>query len=64
MGALPSLRAATDPRLQGGEYLGPARRGIRGFPVIAEPSAAARSEQDARRLWAISEELTGVHFPR
>lgn len=62
MGALPSLRAATDPELRGGEYLGPPGRGIRGYPVVAEPSAAARSDEDAHRLWAISEELTGVRF--
>lgn len=63
MGALPSVRAATDPQLHGGEYLGPGRRGIRGYPVISDPSPAARSEQDAQRLWSISEELTGVQFP-
>jgi len=62
MGALPSLRAATDPQLRGGEYLGPGRRGIRGFPVISDPSPAARSERDAQRLWRISEELTNVQF--
>lgn len=63
MGARPSLRGATDPRLQGGEYIGPRWRGIRGCPVIAEPSAAAQNEEDAQRLWSISEELTGVRFP-
>jgi NAD(P)-dependent dehydrogenase (short-subunit alcohol dehydrogenase family) len=63
MGALPSLRAATDSQLHGGEYLGPRRRGIRGYPVISDPSPAARNEQDSQRLWSISEELTSVRFP-
>lgn len=62
MGALPSLRAATDSHLRGGEYLGPAGRGVRGYPVIVEPSAAARSDENAQRLWAVSEELTRVRF--
>jgi NAD(P)-dependent dehydrogenase (short-subunit alcohol dehydrogenase family) len=63
MGALPSLRAATDPRLRGGELLAPERRGIRGNPVTAQPSTAAQSDPDARRLWLLSEERTGIRFP-
>lgn len=62
-GALPSLRAATDPALRGGEYLGPHWRGIRGYPVTAEPSTAAQNDQDAQRLWSISEKLTETQFP-
>ena len=63
MGALPTLRAATDPSARGGEYFGPARlSGTTGHPVRAETSAAAREEADARRLWELSEELTGVRY--
>ena len=63
MGALPTLRAATDPAARGGQYYGP--RGFyeeRGCPVLVSSSAASHNEADARRLWAISEELTGVRF--
>jgi NAD(P)-dependent dehydrogenase (short-subunit alcohol dehydrogenase family) len=63
MGALPSLYAATYPGLEGGSYIGP--DGIaeqRGHPKLVAPSKAARNVPAARRLWAISEELTGVHY--
>ena len=61
-GAAPSCRAATDPTLRGGEYLGPRWRRIRGAPVVEEPSAAARNDDDAQRLWSMSEALTDVTF--
>ncbi len=64
MGALPTLRAATDPAVQGGQYYGP--DGFleqRGRPKLVESSAQSHDEQLQRRLWAVSEELTGVHFP-
>ncbi|MBY6708644.1 SDR family NAD(P)-dependent oxidoreductase [Rhodococcus sp. BP-241] len=63
MGALPTCRAATDPTLGGGEFLGPRRRGIRGAPVVEEPGVAARDDRTARRLWSISEALTDVVYP-
>ncbi|WP_454854020.1 oxidoreductase [Promicromonospora soli] len=63
MGALPSLRAATDPQVRGGEYYGPAGRGIRGCPELAETSATARDPEAAGRLWDVSERLTEVTFP-
>jgi NAD(P)-dependent dehydrogenase (short-subunit alcohol dehydrogenase family) len=63
-GALPMLRAATDPAARAGQYYGPGgRRGYIGFPVLEEPSPRARSEADRRRLWEISEQLTGVSYP-
>jgi NAD(P)-dependent dehydrogenase (short-subunit alcohol dehydrogenase family) len=63
MGALPSLYAATQPRLEGGSYIGPDGIGeFRGHPHLATPNAAARDEQTAARLWEISERLTGVPF--
>ncbi|CAM3255996.1 SDR family NAD(P)-dependent oxidoreductase [Mycobacterium colombiense] len=64
MGALPTLRAATDPAVQGGQYYGPA--GFleqRGRPKLVESSAQSHDEESQRRLWAVSEELTGVSFP-
>jgi NAD(P)-dependent dehydrogenase (short-subunit alcohol dehydrogenase family) len=63
MGALPTLYAATEPGLEGGTFCGP--DGFleqRGHPKRVAPSAAARDEQVARRLWEVSEEMTGVRF--
>ncbi|UXA07732.1 SDR family NAD(P)-dependent oxidoreductase [Mycobacterium sp. SMC-2] len=63
MGALPTLRAATDPDARGGQYYGP--DGFleqRGHPKIVQSSAQSHDEELARRLWSVSEELTGVGF--
>jgi NAD(P)-dependent dehydrogenase (short-subunit alcohol dehydrogenase family) len=61
MGALPTLFAATQPGLSGGTYVGPDGPGEqRGYPTIVKPSGRARDENSARRLWQVSEELTGV----
>ncbi len=63
MGALPTLRAATDPGVTGGQYYGPdGRMEQRGFPVVVQSNAASHNMDDARKLWDISEELTGVSF--
>ena len=63
MGALPVLYAATMPDLPGGLYLGPdGALEARGHPTIVEFTPRARVPEDARRLWAISEELTGVTY--
>jgi hypothetical protein len=50
-GILPALCAATSPQAGGGAFYGP-----RGFYELA-------GEADARRLWEVSEELTGVSYP-
>lgn len=63
MGTLPTLRAATDPDAQNGEYYGP--KGfmeIRGAPVKVGSTRASRDEAAAAKLWEMSEELTGVSF--
>lgn len=61
MGALPTLRAATDPAVAGGEYYGPSQRfELVGPPVRVKPNAASRDSEVARRLWDLSIELTGV----
>ncbi len=63
MGALPSLYAATYPDLAGGSYVGPDGIGeFRGHPHVVSPSRSAQDEDVAARLWAVSEELTGVRF--
>jgi NAD(P)-dependent dehydrogenase (short-subunit alcohol dehydrogenase family) len=64
MGALPTLRAATDPAVQGGQYYGPSGFGEqRGHPKLVNSSAQSHDEDLQRRLWTVSEELTGVTFP-
>ncbi len=61
MGALPVLYAATAPGLEGGTYAGPDGPGeLRGHPKVVQPNRAARNPETARRLWDVSEELTGV----
>jgi len=63
MGALPSIRAAIDPQLCGGEYYGPGgfmEQG--GYPILVQSNHASHIESDARRLWEVSEKLTGVSF--
>jgi NAD(P)-dependent dehydrogenase (short-subunit alcohol dehydrogenase family) len=64
MGALPTLRAATDPGVIGGHYYGPAGfRELRGWPRVVESSAQSHDAEIQRRLWSVSEELTGVTYP-
>ena len=64
MGALPTLRAATDPGVLGGQYYGPGRLfGTRGYPKLAHSSRQSHDTAIQRRLWTVSEELTGVTFP-
>jgi NAD(P)-dependent dehydrogenase (short-subunit alcohol dehydrogenase family) len=61
MGALPQLFAATEPGLEGGTYVGPDGPGEqRGHPTIVSPNGRAQDEDTARRLWHVSEELTGA----
>jgi NAD(P)-dependent dehydrogenase (short-subunit alcohol dehydrogenase family) len=63
MGALPTLYAATEPGLPGGTYAGPdGFAEQRGHPQPVSPNKAARDEAVARRLWDVSEEMTGVHY--
>ena len=64
MGALPTLRAATDPGVQGGQYYGPDGIGeVQGSPKVVESSKQSHNEDLQRRLWTVSEELTGVTYP-
>ena len=64
MGALPILRAATDPGVLGGQYYGPGGPfGTRGYPTLAESSGQSHDTAIQRRLWTVSEALTGVTFP-
>lgn len=64
MGALPQLRAATDPGVLGGQYFGPdGFQETRGYPKVVASSAQSHDVGLQRRLWAVSEELTGVVYP-
>jgi NAD(P)-dependent dehydrogenase (short-subunit alcohol dehydrogenase family) len=64
MGALPTLRAATDPAVLGGQYYGPAGVGeVRGHPRLVTSSEESYDAAVQQRLWAASEDLTGVKFP-
>jgi NAD(P)-dependent dehydrogenase (short-subunit alcohol dehydrogenase family) len=62
-GALPTLYAATAD-VHGNSFAGPS--GImeqRGAPKLVGRSAVAKDADAARRLWEVSEQLTGVRFP-
>ncbi|MET8366301.1 SDR family NAD(P)-dependent oxidoreductase [Micromonospora sp. NPDC005194] len=63
-GALPTLRAATDPSVLGGQYYGPDGLGeVRGHPELVTSSPESYDLTVQQRLWAVSEDLTGVRFP-
>ncbi|MCI0755515.1 SDR family oxidoreductase [Teichococcus vastitatis] len=62
-GAWPGLFAATSPEARGGRYYGPDRLGeTRGHPSEAKPPQPSLEAHVARRLWDVSEGLTGVVF--
>jgi NAD(P)-dependent dehydrogenase (short-subunit alcohol dehydrogenase family) len=64
MGALPTLRAATDPTAHGAEYYGPDGIGeTRGHPKVVKSSEQSHDQDIQGRLWTVSEELTGVTYP-
>jgi len=63
-GALPTLRAATDPDAIGGTYYGPdGPFQLTGYPVVVTSSGRSQNKEAQRRLWAESEQLTQVHYP-
>jgi NAD(P)-dependent dehydrogenase (short-subunit alcohol dehydrogenase family) len=62
-GALPTLYGATAPDAQGGEFFGPS--GFlqqRGAPKRVKAAKKAYDAENARRLWEVSEQLTGVTY--
>jgi NAD(P)-dependent dehydrogenase (short-subunit alcohol dehydrogenase family) len=58
-GALPFLRAATDPSVVGASFWGPRWRLV-GRAVEETPSRAALDPSAAMALWSLSEQLTGL----
>jgi hypothetical protein len=62
MGALPTLYAATQD-LPSGTFVGPnGWMESRGHPKVVTAAGKAYDETTQRRLWEVSEELTGVHY--
>ncbi|NOK59574.1 MAG: SDR family NAD(P)-dependent oxidoreductase [Chloroflexi bacterium AL-W] len=63
MGALPTLRAAVDSDVRGGDYYGSGGlMEARGYPVKVQSNAASHNTTDQRRLWDISQELVKVRY--
>jgi NAD(P)-dependent dehydrogenase (short-subunit alcohol dehydrogenase family) len=64
-GILPALYGAVSPEAEGGTFYGP--RGLMeaagGGVTLAKIPGRARDEADCRRLWEVSEQLTGVTYP-
>ncbi len=63
-GALPVLRAVTDPGVRSGEFYGP--RGFqqsKGYPKVVRSSPQSYDTSLQGRLWALSQDMTGVAFP-
>jgi NAD(P)-dependent dehydrogenase (short-subunit alcohol dehydrogenase family) len=61
-GALPQLYAATAPDAEPAAYYGPDFFQMRGYPKEFKANSAAYNADDAKRLWDMSEELTGVTY--
>jgi hypothetical protein len=62
-GARPTIHAAIAD-LPGNTFVGPTKlRQTRGAPGPVPRSLEAQDPEAARRLWDLSEELTGVRFP-
>jgi NAD(P)-dependent dehydrogenase (short-subunit alcohol dehydrogenase family) len=63
MGALPTLYAATVPDLPSGSFVGPdGFMEQRGYPQVVTAASKAYNRESWRRLWEVSEQLTGVHY--
>jgi hypothetical protein len=62
-GVLPTLRAATDPTSKGGEFYGPSGfMELKGSPKVVKSNPISQDVEQARQLWTISEEITGVQY--
>ena len=63
MGTLPSLRAATDLTAQSGDYFGPkGMMEMRGYPVKVKSTDLSHELEPAKKLWDLSEQLTGIKY--
>lgn len=62
-GALPQIRASVDPDVKGGAFFGPSGFfEMRGSPVRVKSNGVSKNREVAKRLWDVSEELTGVAY--
>ncbi|MFI6434535.1 oxidoreductase [Streptomyces sp. NPDC050759] len=61
-GALPTLYAATAPDVPPDSFTGPSLAGWRGSPAPSWRAPWTRDDRASQRLWAASEELTGVAY--
>jgi NAD(P)-dependent dehydrogenase (short-subunit alcohol dehydrogenase family) len=63
IGALPILRAATEPNLKGAEFFGPAKMNeMKGFPELVRSSDTSYDRNLALKLWDVSEKLTNHKY--
>jgi NAD(P)-dependent dehydrogenase (short-subunit alcohol dehydrogenase family) len=60
-GSLPQIRASVDENVKGAEYYGP-HRNMTGYPVVVKSNSASHNKEDAKKLWEMSEKLTGTSF--
>lgn len=64
IGVLAGARATTDPTAKGGGYYGPAGPSqLTGYPVVVGSNAQSRDRSVQDRLWAASEQATGIAYP-
>ncbi len=62
-GAWPVVRAAVDPDAESGEFYGPRDMiGMRGTPVVQAPVTSSASPEFGAKLWALTEEWSGIRF--
>ncbi|GAP46192.1 putative oxidoreductase/Short-chain dehydrogenase [Streptomyces azureus] len=62
-GALNQLYAAVQPQARSGQFIGPdGRNESKGYPTLVQPAESAKNLDTARRLWDLSERLTGVRY--
>jgi NAD(P)-dependent dehydrogenase (short-subunit alcohol dehydrogenase family) len=63
MGALPTLLAATDAEVKGSDYFGPSGwKEMKGYPKKVKSNELSQDPDIAKKLWTISEGLTGVRY--
>lgn len=63
MGALPILRAATEPNLKGAEFFGPTKMNeMKGFPELVRSSETSYDIHLAKQLWSVSETITNHKY--
>jgi NAD(P)-dependent dehydrogenase (short-subunit alcohol dehydrogenase family) len=63
MGTLPTLRAATAIDAISGDYFGPTKMmEMRGYPELVKSNKLSHNLENAKKLWHLSEQLTGVKY--